>query len=103
VWRVLVEPELLGPEQLGGWGVQNGFITSGATDAGPVNSDSASSSSPTPLGSPTMSAVTVCAAPAALSIAYTRPLGPGTAMTCAPYLRSNPMKLLTVGAPAKPS
>jgi len=34
--RILIEPELLGDENLGGWKVKGDYITSGATDAGPT-------------------------------------------------------------------
>ncbi|MCX7705317.1 MAG: hypothetical protein N2115_03545 [bacterium] len=34
--RIIVEPELLGNENLGGWKIKDKFITSGATDAGPT-------------------------------------------------------------------
>jgi len=36
VTRLLVEPELLGKERLGGWGVDKEYITSWAGDAGPT-------------------------------------------------------------------
>ena len=34
--RIIVEPEMLGVENLGGWKISGNYITSGATDAGPT-------------------------------------------------------------------